>query len=224
MSVLTIDDAVVRWSVPEHSRAAELRVRPLLVLMHGYGSFEGDLINLREHLPPHFVLAAPRGPLEAPAPVVDGYAWFSMKRPGDPSSEEGEAAVTALLGWLDRLAVTVEGGLSRVILMGFSQGGAMALQALRTQPERFVAAVNCSGYVIDTDMPGDKALSMTRPPVFWGRDAEDPVITPDAISRTQKWLPDYSTLTAELYPGIQHSISAPELADISDFLNRVCPE
>ncbi|WGD36776.1 alpha/beta hydrolase-fold protein [Lysinibacter sp. HNR] len=224
MTDLIIDDALVRWSVPQDERAEALRTRPLLVMMHGYGSFEGDLINLQNFLPKHFVLASPRAPLIAPPPVVDGFAWFQMEDPGNPSPEDGERAVTALLGWLDRVAGTVEGGLSRVSLLGFSQGGAMATHALRTQPERFISVVNCSGFIIDCDMPGDKTLKTTRPPVFWGRDVDDPIITPNAISRTEDWIPGHSTPTIQLYPGVGHSISEQELRDINHFLNRLCPD
>lgn len=224
MSELVIDDEVVRWSVAPKGRYEQLRSRPLLVLMHGYGSFEGDLIGLAEQLPAHFVLASPRAPLIAPAPVVDGFAWFPMTERGNPQASEGNKSVSALLSWLDRIGSNVEGGLRRVALMGFSQGGAMVHHAMRTQPERFLAGVNCSGFTFTGEMPGDSALANSRPPVFWGRDVDDPIITPAAIARTETWLPTHSTLTQKLYPNIQHSISAEELADISEFLNRVCPD
>nr|WP_279587639.1 alpha/beta fold hydrolase [Lysinibacter cavernae] len=196
--------------------------RPLMILLHGYGSFEGDLIGLADHLPKQFVLASLRAPLIAPPPVVDGYSWFPID-PAGPDPKRGAEAAAALIDWIDRLEASVPTGLPRIALMGFSQGGAMVTQAFRAQPERFVAGVNCSGFVFRGEQQGDAVLAQRKPPIFWGRDEGDPVITQDKIELTNAWLPSHSTLTAKLYPGIQHSISAEELNDISAFLNVNLP-
>ncbi|MGA1828477.1 MAG: esterase, partial [Microbacterium sp.] len=55
-------------------------------------------------------------------------------------------------------------------------------------------------------------------PVFWGRGAEDRVITPAALERTGKWLSAHSTLTQRIYPGLGHGIDATELDDLRAFL------
>ena len=65
-----------------------------------------------------------------------------------------------------------------------------------------------------------EAMAELRPPVFWGRDVADPIITSDAIERTQEWLPEHSTLTANLYPGIQHGVSQEEITDVAAFLRQ----
>uniref|UniRef100_UPI003F7437F0 hypothetical protein n=1 Tax=Enterococcus faecium TaxID=1352 RepID=UPI003F7437F0 len=54
-----IDDDAVLWSAAPAERAG----RPLLVLLHGYGSNERDLFGLVPHLPAEFVFAALRAPL-----------------------------------------------------------------------------------------------------------------------------------------------------------------
>ncbi|TQM65798.1 alpha/beta hydrolase [Klugiella xanthotipulae] len=223
MTDVLIDDSLVRWSVPVDRVADALATRPLLLLMHGYGSFEGDLIELAPLLPDYFVCASPRAPLVAPAPVENGYAWFQIGDPGNPSLAEGDASVAAVLAWLDALAAHIPGGLPRVALMGFSQGGAMVTHLLRTLPARFLAGVNCSGFILSGDKPGDVELARRQPPVFWGRDVGDPIVTGEAIRRTAEWLPTHSTLTTRLYPGIQHSISREELGDISAFLAETVP-
>jgi len=209
---LPIDPGAVLWSASEADRVG----RPLLLILHGYGSHEGDLFSLAPHLPLTPVLAA----LRAPLPVGDGWAWFPIGVPGAnvnpsaPSASAIEAATDAVLAWLDALVVPP----ASVGLLGFSQGGAMALQLLRQAPDRFTFAVQLSGFVAAAPQPGDADLAERPVPVFWGRGTADPVIQADAVGRTQDWLPGHSVLTERIYEGMGHSISQGELSDIVGFL------
>ncbi|RFA11279.1 hypothetical protein B7R54_13585 [Subtercola boreus] len=185
--------------------------------MHGYGSHENDLISLAPLLPEGTIAASLRAPLVAPQPVVDGYAWFTIGQPGNPHISGLDDAAASVLEWLDRVEA-VYGTPPSVATLGFSQGGAMAVHLLRTAPERFVAAVNLSGFTVSGEAPGDQVLAEVLPPVFWGRDVADPIITAEAVARTEAWLPGHSTLTAKLYPGIRHGVSQEEIGDVALFL------
>ena len=236
MSGVWINDDLVRWTIggiaaSREEAVAALAERPLLLLMHGYGSFEGDLIELAGRLPEAFVCASPRAPLVAPPPVVNGFAWFQIPfgadglpvpqaPPTDFASTAAHEAALAMLQWLDDLGAQVAGGLGTQVLMGFSQGGAMVTSMLRLQPDRFACGVNCSGFVVPGTFPGDAQLAEVRPPLFWGRDAADPIISAERIAFTSEWLPAHTELDARLYPGIAHGISLEEVADISTFLSR----
>lgn len=185
--------------------------------MHGYGSHEKDLMSLAPFLPPDLLIASLRAPLIAPEPIENGFAWFTLGEPANPQADEADAAAISVLNWLDRLEKT-SGKAPKIGLLGFSQGGAMALQLMRHAPERFASAVVLSGFVVNGNSAGDRVLSSLRPPVFWGRDVDDPIIPPRAIERTASWLPEHSELQSRLYPGIQHGISEQELNDVSLFL------
>ncbi|RFA19512.1 hypothetical protein B7R25_12780 [Subtercola boreus] len=185
--------------------------------MHGYGSHENDLISLAPLLPEGIVAASLRAPLVAPHPVVDGFAWFTIGEPGNPRIAAGDDAATSVLEWLDRVEAAY-GTPPSIATLGFSQGGAMAVHLLRSAPERFAAAVNLSGFTLTGQVRGDRVMAERRPPVSWGRDVADPVISADAVARTTDWLPDHSTLTANLYPGILHGVSQEEITDVSEFL------
>jgi phospholipase/carboxylesterase len=206
----TIDDAAVLWS----AAGADQVDRPLLLVLHGYGSHEGDLFSLAPHLPLEPVIAALRAPLQAPAPVTDGWAWFPISEPGSPAPAPVAAAVTAVLDWLDALPQQPPS----IGLLGFSQGGAMALELLRAAPDRFSFAVNLSGFAASGPHYSDAELAEHPLPVFWGRGTADTVIPTSAIERTQAWLPGHSTLTERIYEGLPHSISQAELGDVVNFL------
>jgi phospholipase/carboxylesterase len=214
-SQLTLDASAVVWSVPESARVSELATRPLLVLLHGRGSHEQDLFSLASLLPPEFVLAALRAPLQV---APGSYSWFPVGDPGMPSIAAADSAVAALLVWLDTVPISTS-----VTLLGFSQGGAMAVHAIRLAPKRFSSVVNLAGFVIPGEAPADHALLGIMPPVFWGRDPADPVIPTEAVARTAGWLPSHSTLTVRYYEDIGHSISRDELADVNEFLRDILP-
>ena len=201
---LTLDDDAVLWSHPDALRAGN----PLLLLLHGKGSHEGDLVGLSDRFPTGFVIAS----LRAPIPDGPGFSWFRMTSPGAPDPASVDAATDAVLAWLDALPFTPP----RLGLLGFSQGGVISLQALRRAPERVGFALNLSGFVAPGAQQGDDAIA--RHPVFWGRGDADVVIPPNAIERTQEWLPGHVDLTACVYRGLPHSVSAEELDDIGDFL------
>lgn len=208
---MQLDESAILWSAPERERAG----RPLLVLMHGYGSHEGDLFGMSPALPLEPVIASVRAPIAESG----GWAWFSRTEnfTGNPPAEAVDEPARAVLDWLDTLEYTSVG------LLGFSQGAAMALQLIRHAPERFAATVSLSGFVASGELPGDARLATLRPPVFWGRGTADPVIPDEAIERTTAWLPGHADATIRIYEGLGHSISSPELAEFSAFLRKHLP-
>jgi phospholipase/carboxylesterase len=190
--------------------------QPLLLFLHGFGSHEEDLAGLASFLPDRFDWVSLRAPLGISA---SGFAWFPITTPGKPEPASVHDATDAVLQWLDD---NVDAR-TPVIPIGFSQGGLMVTQLLRHSPTRFAAGVVLSGFSLDAVLPGDEELARLRPPVFFGRGDADGVISPETTARITAWLPGHSTLTEKLYPGLAHSISAEELADISAFLDQAAP-
>lgn len=203
---MELDESAILWSAPEAERAG----RPLLVLLHGYGSNEGDLFAMAPRLPLEPVIASLRGPRrEGP-----GWAWSAPIMDGTASPHEIDDAALAVLSWLDTLEAT------SVSLLGFSQGGAMTMQLLRNAPQRFAAAVVLSGFLAQAEHAGDQELARLRPPVFWGRGSADQNIPESLISRTGVWLAAHADASVRVYEGLGHSVSAEELGDIAAFLRE----
>ncbi|MBP5801024.1 alpha/beta hydrolase [Microbacterium maritypicum] len=206
---LTIDDTATRWSSPDRGGM------PLLVLLHGYGADEHDLFGLVPYLPEGIAVASVAAPLAPPWPMP-GRSWYPIEGLDGRSSADVTLAAESFLRWLDTAATEAPS----IALLGFSQGAAVSLQALRLAPERFGAVVALSGYASPGELPNDEALAELRPHVFWGRGTHDDVIPPALIDHTAQWLPTHSELSGRVYTGLTHSISEEELTDVHRFLTK----
>ncbi|GLI27920.1 esterase [Agromyces rhizosphaerae] len=212
---VTIDQGSVLWS----ASGADREGRPLLALLHGYNSHEGDLFGLSPYLPLQPVIASLRAPLH----TGYGFAWFPLQVDadggvglGEAEARRAEAAADAVIAWAESL----DPAPPAIGLLGFSQGGALAIELLRRRSDLFGFAVSLAGFVLPGERAGDAELADRRPPVFWGRGTEDVVIPADAVARTQEWLPERVALDARIYEGVGHSVSEQELADVTGFLRE----
>jgi phospholipase/carboxylesterase len=200
---MDLDGEAVIW----HERRDDL---PRLVLMHGRGSNEYDLAGFAPMLDGAWCVASVRAVL----PEGIGFSWFPPGVSGDPAAEAADAAADAVLAWLDALPPAPLTG-----VLGFSQGGAMAIHLLRRAPERISFAINLAGFVVRGAQPGDARLRDTRPPVFFGRGVDDMVVPSEAFARTDEWLPGHSDPAIRRYADLGHSISPEELRDVVTFLD-----
>jgi phospholipase/carboxylesterase len=189
-----IDDDAVVWSHPEGARDG----RPLVLFLHGYGGHESDWAAWFTHLPRGTVGAS----LRAPMRVSAGWAWSDLDQPGMTHSrirQELSAAARGVRTWVERQHAR------RVALVGWSQGGALAVHLLRQQPDRFVAAAVVAGLVADTKPhAGVRAL---RPPVWYGIGGRDDVIPPAMAARSRRWLSEHTTVTFVDLPDEDHMLS-----------------
>lgn len=200
MTAIVSDD----WEQPAPAAA---------LFLHGYGSNERDLVALASALPEGMPWASLRAPIEL---APGGHAWFRIVTPGHPDQDALDAATAAIWSWADAALPTS----TRIVPIGFSQGGLMATQLLRTAPERVLAPVVLGGFVAAGEQKADAVLRATRPAMFLGRGEDDRVIASDAVRRTDAWAPEHTALEDRRYPGLGHGIDARELADVQAFLAR----
>jgi len=184
-----------------------------VLLLHGFGSNERDLPGIVAQLG----VDAPMASLRAPLELGEGaYAWFPLDQELHIAREPVEDATNIVWQWVDE-EVDPE---TKLIVVGFSQGGCMATQLLRTRPERIADTVILSGFVLDDPQPADARLATERPAVFWGRGTADAVIPPALVAVASERLDAMTTLTVRIYEGLPHSVNDQELADVKAHLAR----
>ena len=189
---------------------------PVFVLLHGWGADERDLPGLLEYCG---VASADFVSLRAPIAYGMGYTWFGRWAhegvpEGESLSEQADEAAAAIDRW-----VAAHVGASRPLsTLGCSQGGLLAGHLLRFNPERYVAAVCCSGWLAPGSLPGDRTLERTQPPVFYGHGELDTIFSAEDVRAMSAFWRTHGTLSEHVYSGMAHSIAMPEMRDIQRFL------
>lgn len=157
-----------------------------LVLFHGRGTSEHDLVPLLDMLDPgrQLVGISPRGPLSLPP---GGAHWYAVARIGFPDHDTFHATYEVAEEWLEKVLTDEGVPTARTIVGGFSQGAVMSyalgLGAGRPAPAGIVAL---SGFVptvegFELDVASREGLPVAighgqHDPVIgveWGRDARD---------------------------------------------------
>jgi phospholipase/carboxylesterase len=120
----------------------------LLILHHGRGTDETDLLGLADALDPRGRLrvVSARGPLQVPG--WPGYHWYLVPRVGYPDRGSFEAAREALAELHDELWAESGLGPERTVLGGFSMGAVMSHAMAWSEDRPAVAGVLAfSGFV-----------------------------------------------------------------------------
>jgi phospholipase/carboxylesterase len=170
-------------------RAAAGEPEGLLVLHHGRGTSERDLIGLADLLDPQQRLrvVTPRAPLTLPG--SPGYHWYVVPRVGYPDRETFEAARAALAELHDGLWEETGVGPERTVLAGFSMGAVMSYaMGLGADRPPVAGILAFSGFVPNVEgwEPSLDDRTGTRAFVSHGRN--DPVIGVEFAERARDLL------------------------------------
>lgn len=107
---------------------------PTLVLLHGFGADERDLMGLAGSVDPAWSVICPAAPIELP---WGGRAWFDVEFLPDGGRRydgtQARAAADLVAAWLGGLAA--ERPDAPILLGGFSQGAMMAWAAAQRRPD-----------------------------------------------------------------------------------------
>ena len=200
-----------------------------VIWLHGLGAdghdFEPVVPELR--LPPSLAVrfVFPHAPVR-PVTINNGMrmrAWYDILQLG--GGKEDEAGIRASQQLLENLVARENArGIAprRVVLAGFSQGGAIALQTALRHRERLAGTLALSTYLpLAAKLDAECSAAGRELPIFMAHGTHDPMIPPDHARRSR------DTLVALGYPvewreyPMPHSVCAQEIADIAAWLTRV---
>ena len=193
--------------------------RPLFLLLHGWGSSAADMREFfAGYVSPFSDYVALQAPLHLPGYPAAG-TWFHDCVPaGEDLDRDAFAAASAIDRWV---AANVPAD-RKVIPLGFSQGGLLAVHLLRVDPQRYAAAVTLSGFlapgVVPGTAPGDEELAQLDTSVFYGVGLADTCIPRYEAKAFAAWLEEHTYLKMCEYPGLDHSICIDEVDDLREWL------
>jgi len=168
----------------------------------------------------------PHAPVR-PVTLNGGYAmraWYDIVAI-DRRTTEDEHGIRASRTLVDALIARENArGIAseRIVLAGFSQGGAMAIFAGTRYPQRLAGIMGLSCYlVLAGRLAAERVAANQGTPIFLAHGSEDPVVAPVLGEQARR------TLTESGYDVEWHSYSMPhsvcpqEVADIAAWLRRL---
>ena len=201
-----------------------------VILLHGLGADGYDFVPVVRELEAHGAPSAryvfPHAPT-MPVTINGGYvmrAWYDILGT-DLVRREDEKGIRASQRMVDALiAREVERGTppGRIVLAGFSQGGAITLHTGLRQSAPLAGLIALSCYLPLADaFAKEAAAASAKVPVFLAHGTSDPVVplARGAASRDALKAAGYAVEWHE-YP-MPHSVCAEEVRDIAAFMKRV---
>jgi phospholipase/carboxylesterase len=195
-----------------------------IIWLHGLGAdghdFEPIVPELRLRKPVRFVF--PHAPIR-PVTINQGMrmrAWYDiLQLGGGPEDEAGLRASQKITEELIRAQ-----GLpaAKIVLAGFSQGGAIVLQTALRYPERLAGVIALSTYLpLAATLAAERSDANRDVPIFMGHGQYDDLIPLHRARASREQLEKFGyKIEWHDYP-MPHSVCAPEIADISAFLSKV---
>ncbi|KAF7725947.1 hypothetical protein EC973_009184 [Apophysomyces ossiformis] len=114
---------------------------------------------------------------------------------------------------------------NRIVLGGFSQGCVMSLLGGLTSEYKFAGVIGCSGWLaMAKQFPSMASEANKQTPILMCHGDNDPVVRLEYGEESAAYLKKLGyDLTFNMYPGLGHSASPKELADIAKFLEKLLP-
>ncbi|WNZ45070.1 alpha/beta hydrolase [Leptolyngbya boryana CZ1] len=191
-----------------------------IVILHGWGANAQDvafLCSLLKLDQVQFIL--PDAPFPFPY-SPEGRMWYDLSE-SNFSSDFGQrsdliSSRQQLRDWLNSLEATTGIPLSRTILGGFSQGGAMTLDVGLSLP--LAGLMILSGYQHSTLQPGT-----TVPPILMVHGRQDMVVPLAAAQLAKKNLEGMGIAIEYREFDIGHEISPLVLNEVYEFVQKILP-
>lgn len=193
---------------------------PAVVLLHGRGADERDLLPIASELPEGLHVLSVR----APDRLHGGYTWYELDMPGgdlhssQPHAEEFRRSLDLLHEFVEWAIEEYELDPDRIGLFGFSQGSITSLSALIERPEQYDWIVALNGYLADSHE--DRAGEAAGKPVFVGAGEADRIIPAERAQRAADVLKGAGVdVTFNVY-SVGHGTHPEEIDDVVDWIRE----
>lgn len=196
--------------------AALETARAAVVLLHGRGATADDILTLAAELGQDDVAYL--------APQAPGHTWYPLSflaplEQNEPYLSRSLATVAAILDHIDKHGFAAD----RLVLVGFSQGGCLALEFAARNARRYGGVAGLSaGLIGPPGVPRSYPGTLSGTPVFLGCSDIDPHIPLHRVQESRDVLTAMGAVVTErIYPGMGHTINQDEIAEVGRLLGGV---
>lgn len=209
----------------EHETAASPRYS--VIWLHGLGADGNDFApivpELADRAWPALRFVFPHAPVR-PVTINNGMsmrAWYDIIA-FDAHAKQDEKGIRASIAATEALiARERERGVpsERIFLVGFSQGGAIALATGLRHAQKLAGIIALSTYLpLGESLATERSAANAATPIFWGHGSADPVVVLQRGTDSRDLLQSLGyAVDWHTYP-MAHSVCAEEIADLRRWL------
>lgn len=199
-----------------------LEKKPLLLLLHGYGSNEEDLFSFASELPEEYYVISARAPYDM---GFGSYAWYAINFDADENKfsdiPQAQQSRDLIANFIDELVTNYPIDSSNVTLIGFSQGTILSYAVALSYPEKIQRVVAMSGY-LNTEMvkPNFETNNFSNLKIFASHGTVDQVVP---VDWARKAAPALTQLGIDIvykeYP-VGHGVAPQNFYDFKNWLQQ----
>ena len=180
----------------------------LCVMLHGYGGDGDDMLNVGAEMSvflPNTHFIAPNGP--EPCLTEPGYfQWYRLEGGGPGADVAAELLAPRINRYADEQLARLGLDGSRLIMLGFSQGGGIMLEAALRRSSA------CAGVLVFTGSLRNRhklhEVVQSRPPIMIIHGDEDEVVPPDQVLEASEELGRHGVVCGYHFcRGLGHSLN-----------------
>jgi len=193
---------------------------PLLLLIHGYGSNEGDLFSFAKELPEEYYIISARAPYNM---QHGSYAWYAINFDADQNkfsdNDQARNSRDLIANFIDELIAIYPIDTENVTLIGFSQGTILSYAVALSHPEKVQRVVAMSGY-INQEILEENYLknSFTNLKIFSSNETADQVIPVEWGRKAKPFLENLGIKTTYKEYPLGHGVSPQNFYDFKNWL------
>ncbi|GIW06727.1 MAG: phospholipase [Dehalococcoidia bacterium] len=196
--------------------ARPLRRPPGMLVLHGWGADEQDLLGLAPLLDDRLLVVSPRAPLR----LDYGYGWYRFSAESGADAAGFDEALARLADFADSLPSRYGIDPEHLFVLGFSQGAVMGTALSLARPKLFCGAILLSGRFPTAAVEG----RVDGFPVFLGHGRADPLIpVREALAMERILRERGADVTVRLYD-YGHEITVETLQDVNGWLAPLLPD
>jgi phospholipase/carboxylesterase len=150
-------------------------------------------------------------------------AWYDIKGLAIADKQDAEGIRDSIEEVEALIAQEATRGVpaSRIILAGFSQGGAMALSAGLRHRETLAGLLILSAYLpLHETIEAERSGANHATPIFWGHGTADPIVPVVLGEQSRQALEDLGHHIDWHTYSMAHQVSLPEIADVRAWLTE----
>ena len=189
-----------------------------MILLHGRGANEDDLLGLAEYLDDRLFIVSARAPFQFQ--FGGGFTWYDILEVGKPEPKMFAESYRKLIEFFDDVRAGYPIDPLKIILCGFSMGTMMSYAMALTHPASVLGVAANSGYIpedTELELQWDQIKSK---PFFVAHGRMDPVIPVSFGQRAKELLEKAGADVTYREYDMGHQINEESLNDMMEWVTR----